>query len=139
MAVTLTKPVKYDQVMGHFHIGSNMPGYLPEREVVCADNLADAIEYLVDELDLSQDQLMDPDGDDADEYGRIESVKVSASDKDLHRQAYRELEAFRDGTDTLGNLISFLHTPRQGSDIVHWISVHTDSRDECLVAEGQDW
>src|SRR5690606_12708278 len=74
MAVTLTKPVKYDQVMGHFHIGSIMPGYLPEREVVCAVNLANAIEYLVDELDLSQDQLMDPDGDDADEYGRIESV-----------------------------------------------------------------
>jgi hypothetical protein len=139
MALSLSKRIKYDEVTGHFHIGQNMPGYLPEREVVCADNLADAIEYLVDELNLSQDQLMDPDGDDEDEYNRIESVKVSASDKDLHRQAYRELESFKNGTDTLGNLISFLHTPRQGADIVHWISVHRDSRSECLVAEGQDW
>jgi hypothetical protein len=139
MRVTLIKFVKYDQVMGHFHIGANMPGYLPESEVVCTDNLADAIEYFINELDWSQDQLHDPDDYDADEYGRIESVKVSASDKNLHRQAYRELECFKAGTDTLSNLISFLHRPNQGTGIVHWISAHGDNRDECLIAEGQDW
>ena len=136
---TGTHPVRYDRVRGHFHIGANMPGYLPESEIVCADNLADAIEYMIDELDRSQDMLMDPDGDDAEEYGRIESVKVSASDKDLHRGAWEALKSFMDGTDKLANLVSYLHTPNQGANIVHWISVHEDSRDECLIAEGQDW
>lgn len=139
MRVSLIKYPRYEKVMGHFHIGANMPGYLPESEVVCADNLADAIEYFINELDRSQDQLMEPEDDDAEEYNRIDSVKTSANDKDLHRQAYRELESFRSGSDTLSNLISFIHTPARGADVNHWISVHTDPRDECLIAEAQDW
>ncbi|MFI1796605.1 hypothetical protein ACH427_04495 [Streptomyces sp. NPDC020379] len=39
----------------HYHVGTNIPGYLPESEPHCVDSLGDALASLKDELEESRD------------------------------------------------------------------------------------
>lgn len=129
-----TNCVDYREVTGHFHVGENMPGYLPESDVYCAETLAEAI-------DVWEDHITSLDVENEDECSRIESVMGALRDKDIHRNAYRELEKFRAGEIRnglqLANLFWFIHTPDHGADINIWVSVHADDRRTCLIAEEQ--
>ena len=49
-------------IMGHFHVGSNVPGYLPEGDVWCTDSVADAWRSFHDDLTRALDTI-DDDGD----------------------------------------------------------------------------
>jgi hypothetical protein len=141
MAVSLSKPVKdigtnrvdYREVTGHFHVGENMPGYLPESDVYCASTLAEAI-------DVWEDGIRSLDVEDDGENDRIQLVFGALKDQDIHSNAYTELEKFREGRlgNHLANLFWFIHTPDQGADVNHWVSVHADDRKDCLIAQDQE-
>lgn len=131
MAVSLLKPVKYDEISAHLHIGQNMPGYLPEGDVYCAPTLGDAI-------GVWEDMINSLDVEDGDEYSRILAVQSALRDKDIHRNALLELEKFKGSGTELANILHFIHTPDHGADINLWISVHADSRNHCLIGQEQE-
>jgi hypothetical protein len=133
MAVSLLKRVKYDEITGHFHVGANMPGYLPESDVYCAETLGEAIGVWEDEIDSLEVE-------DIDECSRIAAVKSALADKDIHAGALNELEKFRKGElgKYLANLFWYIHTPDEGADLNIWVSVHTEDRGHCLIAQDQE-
>lgn len=135
-------------IRAHFHVGSNMPGYLPESDVFCAETIQDAVEYLISELDRSQDLMAEnctaqdietkEKGSDCctwcSEFYDIEAVKSSESDGDLQYKVMRALEEHKaKDNKALSQLYSYLHTPPQGPDIVFWITVQVDVQDDCLI------
>lgn len=135
-------------VRAHFHVGSNMPGYLPESDVFCAETVQDAVEYLISELDRSQDSMAEnctatkPEdkekGSDCcrwcSEFYYIEAIKASESDGDLQHRIMRELEEYKaKDNKALAQLYAYVHTPPQGPDIVFWITAQIDEQDDCLI------
>lgn len=48
--------------MGHFHVGQNMPGYMPESEVFCTDNAGNALAAWRESIRRHIEELAD-DGD----------------------------------------------------------------------------
>lgn len=48
--------------MGHWHCGHNMPGYLPESDVMCSDTTEWAMQIWHGEVHRAADDLLD-DGD----------------------------------------------------------------------------
>jgi len=120
--------VNFAAVTGHFHVGSNMPGYLPETDVFCAENLELAGQYLADEIERSQEMMAEncegegetPDSQDMGsaccawcaEYWSMQTVisGIRAVEHDvLH-------EFIRDGGYT------YHHTPPTGAPVVFWIT-----------------
>ncbi len=53
--------VSLEKVRLHFHIGSNMPGYLPEGDVTCTDNVTDAWMIFHDDITRVLDNIEDDD------------------------------------------------------------------------------
>lgn len=118
--------MNFAAVTGHFHVGSNMPGYLPESDVFCAENLELAGQVLADELERSQD-LMSELCEAADtaqqekgsdccgwcaEYWSIETVLLG-----IRAVEHDVLHKFvRDGGYT------YHHTPPTGAPVVFWIT-----------------
>lgn len=118
--------VNFAKIIGHYHIGSNMPGYLPEGDVYCADILEVAGDMLAEELGRTQSLMEDmceavdmaqrEKGSDCcgwcAEYWSIETVLsgIRSVEKDV-------LHAFvRD------NGYTYHHTPPSGAPIVFWIT-----------------
>lgn len=118
--------VNFAKVIGHYHIGSNMPGYMPESDVYCADNLETAGDILADELERSQSLMSDmceavnaeqrEKGSDCcgwcAEYWSIETVLsgIRAVEHDV-------LHSF-----VMNDGYTYHHTPPHGAPIVFWIS-----------------
>lgn len=148
MEIIEIKDVNARDIRAHFHVGSNMPGYLPESDVFCAETVQDAVEYLISELDRSQDLMSEnctaQSADDnlkgseccawCSEFYDIEKIKVSESDGDLQYKIMRALEEHKaKNNKALSQVYSYLHTPPQGPDIVFWITVQIDVQDDCLI------
>lgn len=79
-----------DTMSGHFHVGLNMPGYLPESEVHCVDNAADAWMIWHDEITRGLDSVVD-DGDFLDieaERHTITESDVFAADQSVEIEGY---------------------------------------------------
>lgn len=160
MAVSLTKdrrhigtnPVDYTEIIGHFHIGANMPGYLPESDVYCLDVLADAVEAFVDNLRQQQDGIAEmcesreieqkQKGSECcrwcEQWYDIEDKIVAASDQSLHYATWVDFVAWQSSPDTLGNVANYQYMPPEGANINHWISVHRDDRAKCMLHLEQD-
>lgn len=118
--------VNFAAVTGHFHVGSNMPGYLPETDVFCAENLELAGQYLADEIERSQEMMAEncegetPDSQDMGsacctwcaEYWSMQTVisGIRAVEHDVLHQFVR------DGGYT------YHHTPPTGAPVVFWIT-----------------
>ena len=113
-------------VVGHIHVGANMPGYLPESDVLCFDNVQSAAEYLADELERAQD-LMDENCtaetpaqrergsaccEWCGEYWSIQTVLsgVRAVEHDVMHSYVQN------------NGYSYVHTPPAGAPVVHWMT-----------------
>ena len=130
----------------HIHVGSNIPGYLPENKPGCFDNIDDAIEYLRHEL-----------RDQADHYAQQCDVYFKA-DYELWESCECEwcsvstdveaaLSAIADGDakyrllkeggwDTLPTW-GAIFSPPEGPDVHHWITVMGAFRDGCEIAQEQ--
>lgn len=148
-----TNPVDYNKITGHFHIGSNMPGFLPESDVFCAETMIDAIEYMLGELDRSQDLMAEnctaqddetkEKGSDCcawcSEFYTIEAIKTAYSDRDLQYKVWQAVvEHNSKSNKQLSNVFSYLHTPPVGADIHYWITLQVDKQEECLIYQEQE-
>jgi hypothetical protein len=139
----------------HIHVGHNMPGYLPESDVMCFDSVADALEALKHELKDQQDFYYEgcdgsgrcgghPGLGDLTEYcdgscgnqececawcdvaGDVEAALSRIADGDAEHHARR-------GQGTL-----HVFSPPEGADVAHWLTFADGDRDACEIAQEQD-
>lgn len=144
--------MNFAAVTGHFHVGSNMPGYLPESDVYCTNVLELAGDFLGYELERSQDLMTENcEGSAAEqqskgsdccewcaEYWSIETVLsgIRGVEHDVLHQFVRD------------NGYTYHHTPPTGAPIVFWIAnvagAHGDInkcdiwRDQCDINPYED-
>lgn len=118
--------VNFLAVLGHIHVGANMPGYLPESDVLCFDNVQSAAEYLADELERAQGLMSENcsaeneeqqnKGSDCCEWcGEFWSIQTVLSgirgvEHDVMHEYVRD------------NGYSYVHTPPAGAPVVHWMT-----------------
>lgn len=106
---------------GHYHIGANMIGYLPESDVFCADNIEDAVQFFLSKLQEARDEA--------------EDMYASPFDQDDHMQEWRQLadeiermqESGEENSKELQAKVlenhgySYTFCPPEGADIRYWI------------------
>lgn len=123
---------------GHFHVGHNIPGYLPESDVGCFDDLDNALEHLRSELNSQSDawyenvddRLADQGRADDDPWGSVandvyaDAVKISDGDMKPH--------AIRDQG------VSLMYVPPEGADLHYWLHFAEGPQDECELNEEDD-
>lgn len=145
MSVTLSK-VKlpdFEAQTGHWHIGSNMPGYLPENEVTCMGSITDAAYVLADDLSCIQSLMEDMC------TAETEDQKDQGSDCCAWCSAYYDIESVLVGIraverDVLHSIhrdggYSYTHNEPECSRVVrYWITKHEDNRDDCLLYRDQE-
>lgn len=116
----------YEKHAGHWHIGANMVGYLPESDIYCADNVQQAVEFFLSKLQEARDEAEDycanPLGEDdylrewrelADE---IERMQTEGESKDLQAKLLEN------------NSYSYTYCPPEGADIRYWIEPQSYNR-----------
>lgn len=149
MSITLAKTtdvVPFSMQLGHYHIGCNMPGYLPESEVMCAGNIEEAAQYLADELDRSQSHAEDMC------EAETEEQKDQGSDCCAWCAAYYEIESILVGIravekDVLHAIArdggyQWTYTPPTGAALSFWVTkqvAEDDTRDKCILFQDQEY
>lgn len=100
----------------HYHVGSNIEGYLPESDVACFDDPEDAREYLDREMSNTQDSLHDCENpaDNGDACGDCDSCKAHAQIED-NRTELRRADVTQGGRWT--------YNDGHALDIAQWIAV----------------
>lgn len=119
----------------HIHVGHNMPGYLPESDVMCFDDLDSALEALRHEIKDQQDFYYEGCKDGAPEGCEDAWCSVAAN-------CEAALSAIADG-DAAHRLsdwatVRYTFTPEEGPDMAHWAQVMDTDRDACEIAAEQD-
>lgn len=137
MATRTFKPQSPDpRDWEHLHVGQNVPGYLPESEPACYDNLDSALEGLEYELRSYQEAIYEhcetPDIEGCEcgwcEVGSEVEAHISGiADGD----AQHWLQESRYGT------LSFVFDPPSGAATSVWIQIAEGDRDSCELIEDE--
>jgi hypothetical protein len=140
MSVTLDKSTASAV---HIHVGANVPGYLPESDVACFDNVTDALDYLRHGIKDQQDYYYEnceghcPDCAEFEACGDpCECAWCSvASDCEAALSAIADGDtayAFRrDGS------AGWIFSPPEGADVHHWAIKVADIREDCEIFADQ--
>jgi hypothetical protein len=116
----------------HYHIGSNMVGYLPEGDIMCADNVQDAVQFFLSRLQDAYEECED------------ECTSDGCTDCEWHKLA-QEIDNIRadakEGTEELQRRVlanggyHYMYLPPEGADIHYWIEPWATSTKD--AAEGK--
>jgi hypothetical protein len=126
----------------HIHVGSNIPGYLPESDVTCFDSIEDALEALRHEIKDQQDYYyenctMISMGPEALEIDSCECAWC-----DVASDAEAALSAITDsGPDehfVREGRASWIFSPPEGADIHHWAFAVVDDATNCEIFADQE-
>lgn len=124
----------------HIHVGHNVPGYLPESDVMCFDSVEGALEALRHEIKDQQDYYYEnceaetPEqqekGSDCCEWCRV-ALDCEAA-----------LSAIADGgakfwIENKGSAY-WCFSPPEGADMAHWATVLADPREDCEIFADQE-
>lgn len=124
--------------MAHIHVGSNMPGYIPERDVDCYGVVSSALESLKDEIKTQQDFYYEGCEDSTPEgcecawcsvAGDCEAAISAIGDNSGDAAAWLE----RDGR------VGWTFSPPVGADMSHWAVKEDGSQEDCLTWQIQTW
>jgi hypothetical protein len=123
----------------HIHVGHNMPGYLPESDVMCFSEISGALEALRHELKDQQDYYyeqcwtLEPHGDGDCEWHSV-AMDVEAA-----------LAAITDGDAayclTKGQtprLFGIRLSPSEGADMAYWAEVIPEDVESCEIHAEQE-
>ena len=66
----------------HYHVGHNIPGYLPESDVYYAEDALTAKSVLISDIDYAGDSIFDV-GEDEDERGLADEYSAAMEDLNL--------------------------------------------------------
>ncbi|MGN6128516.1 MAG: hypothetical protein ACTHON_18310 [Humibacter sp.] len=132
MSVTL---IKNTVTPVHIHVGHNMPGYLPESDVMCFDSVEGALDALRHEIKDQQDYY----GENCQEEHECDN---SCEWCDAFADCEAALSAIADsGPDchfVAEGRASFVFSPPEGADMHHWaLSIVTD-REDCEIFADQE-
>lgn len=116
----------------HIHVGSNIPGCLPEGDVLCFSTVEDAVEALKHELkdqreyywDQCEEGVMNCGCAWCDVASDVEAALSRIADGDAAHYA-------RQGRGTL-----HLFSPPEGPNVVHWLTFQLVDQELCDVS---DW
>ena len=124
----------------HIHVGANIPGYLPESDIGCFDEIDAAAGYLADRLSQIEDSYFDqcPNGT-ADPDNPDQHCECAWCD--LARDVYAD--RLHDGPTwhhlrTEGTW-SALYTTPEGPDLAVWATPGHGARADCDIYQDQDW
>lgn len=112
--------------MIRYHVGSNIPGYLPELDVACFESIESAVEYFKAELRSQQDHYYEQcEGhcEDCAEFERTEECECRWCDVAGDVEAVFSSIADHDveySVKVAGRYDAVLR-PQIGSDIAHWV------------------
>lgn len=119
----------------HYHTGHNMPGYLPESDVLSADSAQEILSLLKDELERQEDAYQEncqPQITD-ENVGTSEHCEWCSIALDVHA----DMVKIHDG-DMLFRLLSeggnlnLYYTPPEGPMLVYWVNV-IEPEESCEV------
>ncbi|GAA1895139.1 hypothetical protein [Streptantibioticus ferralitis] len=121
----------------HIHVGHNVPGYLPESDLVCFDDPGGALSMLRDEIKSQQDDY----GEICGHFGTKEGCPWC----DVVNDCEAAIAAIADGDtaytlqhpDSHG-LITHIFRPPEGPDMAHWAQLVTGNRESCEIAQEQE-
>lgn len=118
----------------HYHTGHNMPGYLPESDVLSADSAQEILSLLKDELDRQQGSYY--------EQCENDTIKPGTEDQNcdcewcgIAADVHADMVSIHDG-DMLFRLLSeggnlnLYYTPPEGPMLVYWVNV-IDPEESC--------
>lgn len=132
----------------HIHVGHNIPGYLPEGDVMCFDSVEGALEALRHEIKDQQDFYYESCEGHCPDCAEFEACGGSAHGEtcawcDTATDCEAALSAMADsGPDrhfVAEGRASWVFSPPEGADIHHWaLSIVTD-RADCEIFADQDY
>lgn len=124
----------------HIHVGSNIPGYLPESDVGCFDDRESAIEFLKQELKGQQDYYY--------EQCEAETPEQQESGSDccgwcsVALDVEAALSTIADSGPDKGFILDgragWIFRPPEGPDVYHWAVSVPEDRESCEIAAEQD-
>jgi len=125
--------------MSHIHVGSNMPGYLPEGDIYCTDTIDDALGALRFDLQDAADhyfELCEAEnesqwlkGSDCCDWCDVGYNVAAAINRISNGDAAYSME---NGGDVLFNF-----SPPEGPDLSYWAVLTSGEHDGCELAEGE--
>jgi hypothetical protein len=124
----------------HWHIGANMPGYLPESDVHCVADIVDALRIF--ESDLNDQEESYQEG--CPDYG---DPLVDESDDhcgwcEVAAEVRKYVERIEDGSlrkELADNgSVGEVFTPPEGAPLHYWIVTGEGYRHKCEIAQEQD-
>lgn len=138
MSVTLNKSMAPTM---HIHVGHNVPGYLPESDVLCFDNVEDALDALRHGLKDQQDYYWD-NCDTLTLYQGSALEMCECAWCDVAGDCEAALSAIADGDAAwvfrTQDCVGWILSPPEGPDVYHWaVNVH-ESRQHCEIYADQE-
>lgn len=116
----------------HYHVGSNMPGYLPDNEPACFDSAKVAVELLRHELKDLRDSYYE-----SCKEGAPDWCECGWCDAAVSVQVAISRIAIGDAIRLLRrkSAISFYFSPPEGADEVHWVECIPTPKNECELSD----
>lgn len=132
MSVTLDKNTA---PAAHIHVGHNIPGYLPESDVMCFDSVEDALDALRHEIKDQQDYYWENCQEEHECDNSCEWCDAAA-DCEAALSAIADGDAAYHVNNGTGRLHIF--SPPEGPDIAHWLAFVIGERDDCEIFADQE-
>lgn len=119
----------------HIHVGANVPGYLPEGDVMCFDSVEGALDALKQELNDQQDFYSDQGADqpNPEEDGAWHDVWTNVENA---LTAIEENSA--DAAFVSEGRAAWIFSPPQGADMHHWAVTVEGDRQDCETFQDQE-
>ncbi len=112
----------------HIHVGHNIPGYIPESDVMCFASVDNATWALRHEIADQQDFYYDGCGNGAPEGCECDWCSV-AGDCGAALSSIADGDASHRAENSLGTM--FIFSPPSGPDIVHWLTFADGDPKDC--------
>lgn len=127
---------KVTAVAAHIHVGHNVPGYLPESDVMCFDSVEDALKALRHEIKDQQEYYLGMCEDNMPEGCECAWCDV-AGDCEAALSAIADGDAawiFKNDRD-----VTYRFEPQEGPDMRYWLTeIHHCDRDACEIYAEQE-
>lgn len=128
----------------HIHVGHNIPGYLPESDVMCFDSVEDAVDALRHAIKDAQDDYYESCEGHCDQCAEFEACgdPCACAWCDVATNCEAALSAIADGDAAYvlerNGASAWIFTPPEGADIHHWAITVADLRDDCEIFADQE-
>lgn len=124
----------------HIHVGHNIPGYLPESDVMCFDSVEGALEALRHEIKDQQDYYFEGCTAEAPEQREKGSECCEWCSVALDCEAALSAIADGDAAHVLRtqDVAAWIFSPPEGADAHHWAIAMADPREDCEIFADQE-